>query len=80
MVDGHAHNVIAHNSVRDSGRDGIGLGFAVGAGDVVRGNHIHGAGNAGVRVDDKAEPALLRRNRASHSRTMGSTSTTAAQS
>jgi parallel beta-helix repeat protein len=71
MVDGHAHNVIAHNSVRDAGRDGIGLGFAVRAGNVVRGNRIRGADKDGVHVGRKASPALLRRNRASHSKDDG---------
>jgi parallel beta-helix repeat protein len=66
-VDGGDHNVIARNSVRDTeGVDGIRVGFARrgGMGNVVRRNHIRGAAEDGVHVDDKAKRTHLRRNHA----------------
>jgi large repetitive protein len=70
-VDAGDRNVIARNSVRDAEGDAIILGCGrcpVLAGTVVRRNHILGAGEDGVHVDDKARHTLLRRNRARHSK------------
>jgi parallel beta-helix repeat protein len=70
-VDAGDRNVIARNSVRDTEGDAIILGCGrcpVLAGTVVRRNHILGAGEDGVHVDDKARHTLLRRNRARHSK------------
>jgi parallel beta-helix repeat protein len=70
-VDGGQHNVFAHNWVRDTGADGIVVGFDAGVGNVVRRNHIRRAGDDGVHVNRTAEPALLRRNRTRHSKDDG---------
>jgi parallel beta-helix repeat protein len=58
------HNVIAHNSVRDAEGDAISVGFVSVVGNVVRRNHVRGAGEDGVDVDAKAKHTLLRRNHA----------------
>jgi parallel beta-helix repeat protein len=66
-VDGGDHNVIARNSVRDPGENAIILGCPrcpVLVGNVVRGNHLRGAGEDGVHIDDKARHTLLKRNHA----------------
>jgi large repetitive protein len=44
------HNMIARNRVRGTTGDAIGLGFDEGVGNVVRHNHILGAGENGVHV------------------------------
>jgi len=60
------HNVITHNSIRDTDGTAIRLGTFGGVGNVVRRNHIHGAGNDGVHVVAKIgkEPkhTLVKRN------------------
>ena len=59
--------MIARNSVRDTEGDAIIVGCPpcpVVVGTVVRRNHIRGAGEDGVHIDDKARHTLLRRNRA----------------
>ena len=64
-VDGGDHNVIARNSVRDTEVDAILVGCArcpVLVGTVVRRNHICGAGEDGVHIDDTARHTRLRRN------------------
>jgi len=64
-VDGGDRNVIARNSVRDTeGDDGIHVGFARrgAVGNVVRHNHIHGAREDGVHIDDMARHTRLRGN------------------
>jgi parallel beta-helix repeat protein len=66
-VDGGDHNVIARNSVRDPEENAILLGCPrcpVLVGNVVRGNHLRGAGEDGVHIDAKAKHTLLRRNHA----------------
>jgi parallel beta-helix repeat protein len=66
-VDGGDHNVIARNSVRDTERvDGIRVGFARrgAVGNMVRRNHVRGAGDDGVHVDDNARHTRLKRNHA----------------
>jgi hypothetical protein len=75
-VDGGDHNVIARNSVRDTRGDAIGVGFDVVVGNVVRRNHIRGAGEDGVHVHHKAEHTLLKRNHAFGARMTASTPTT----
>jgi parallel beta-helix repeat protein len=64
-VDGGDHNVIARNSVRDTEENAILVGCPpcpVVVGTVVRRNHIRGAGEDGVHIDDKARHTRLRRN------------------
>ena len=63
-VDGGDHNVIARNSVRGSRHTGISVGFDVVVGNVVRRNHISGAGEDGVHIDDKARRTLVEGNHA----------------
>jgi parallel beta-helix repeat protein len=58
------HNVIVCNSIRDTTGIAVHVG---GVGNVVRRNHISGAGKDGVRVVAKAKHILLRRNHARHS-------------
>jgi parallel beta-helix repeat protein len=70
-VDGGDHNVIARNSVRDTHVLGISVGVAVVVGNVVRYNHVRGAGKDGVRIDHKAKRTLLRGNRVSHAKDDG---------
>jgi large repetitive protein len=55
-------NVFAGNSIRDTDGTAITLGGFPGVGNVVRRNRIHGAGNDGVRVDDKGKHTHIRRN------------------
>ena len=64
-VDGGDRNVIARNSVRDTEGDAIIVGCppcGVVVGTVVRRNHIRGAGEDGVHIDDTARHTRLRRN------------------
>jgi parallel beta-helix repeat protein len=64
-VDGGDRNVIARNSVRDTEGDAIIVGCppcGVLVGNVVRRNHIHGAGKDGVHVVGKAKHTRLKRN------------------
>jgi parallel beta-helix repeat protein len=56
------HNLIAGNSIRDTDGTAITLGTFGGAGNVVRRNHIHGAGKDGVHVVGKAKHTRLKRN------------------
>jgi large repetitive protein len=53
------HNLIARNSIRDTQASAISVGFEPGAGNVVRGNRIRGAGEAGVLVDSKGTQSLI---------------------
>jgi len=71
VVEGGDRNVIARNSVRDTEGNAIGVGFIAAVGNVVRSNHIRGAGEDGVHVVAKAKHTLLRRNRARHSKDDG---------
>ena len=64
-VDGGDHNVIARNSVRDTEENATLVGCPrcpVVVGTVVRRNHIRGAGEDGVHIDEKARHTRLRRN------------------
>ena len=73
-VDGGDHNVIAHNSLRDTEGDAIIVGCPPCGGlvgTVVRRNHIRGAGKDGVHIGDKAKHTRLRRNRANDSKDDG---------
>ncbi len=70
-VDGGDHNVIAGNSVRDTRGNAISVGFVAAVGNVVRGNHVRGAGEDGVHVVAKAKHTVLRGNRASHAKDDG---------
>jgi hypothetical protein len=63
-LDAGNRNVIARNSIRDAAGPGIGVGFGRAVGNVVRGNHVRGAGKDGFDVDDKAKHTLLKRNHA----------------
>jgi parallel beta-helix repeat protein len=60
------HNLIAGNSIRDTDGSAITLGTFGGVGNVVRSNHIHGAGKDGVhvfaKVGKKPKHTLLKRN------------------
>jgi parallel beta-helix repeat protein len=56
------HNRIGRNSIRDSQASAISVGFEPGSGNVVRRNHIRGAGETGVLVDSKGRHTVLRRN------------------
>jgi len=71
VVEGGDRNVIARNSVRYTEGNAIGVGFIAAVGNVVRSNHIRGAGEDGVHVVAKAKHTLLRRNRARHSKDDG---------
>jgi parallel beta-helix repeat protein len=65
-VDGGDHNVITRNSVRDTVENGIIVGCGrcrVVVGSVVRRNHIRGAGEDGVHVEQTRD-TLLKRNHA----------------
>jgi parallel beta-helix repeat protein len=56
------HSVFARNSIRDTDGNAIDVGFGGGVGNVVRGNHIRGAGKDGVHVKHKGKHTLLTRN------------------
>jgi parallel beta-helix repeat protein len=62
------HNVIARNSIRDTLKNGIHAGAM---GNVVRRNHITGAGRNGVRVVGGAKHLVLRRNHVRHAKDDG---------
>jgi hypothetical protein len=53
------HNLIATNSIRDTQAAAISVGFEPGVGNVVRGNRIRAAGEAGVLVDSKGKHTLV---------------------
>jgi nitrous oxidase accessory protein NosD len=63
-LDAGDRNLIARNSVRDPKTTGIGVGFGRAVGNVMRRNHVRGAGKDGFHVDHKATHTLLRRNHA----------------
>jgi Right handed beta helix region len=60
--------VIARNSIRDTLKNGIHAGAM---GNVVRRNHITGAGRNGVRVVGGAKHLVLRRNHVRHAKDDG---------
>ena len=66
-LEGGDDNLVAHNKLRDTGRDGILLGgFGPhGKDNVVRGNLVREAGRDGIRIAKKAIDTLLKRNRVS---------------
>jgi parallel beta-helix repeat protein len=67
QVTGGDHNVLARNSVRHSEEDAIGVaGSVIAEANVVRHNHVRGAGGDGVHVAAKAKQTLLRGNRVGH--------------
>jgi parallel beta-helix repeat protein len=72
QVTGGDHNVLARNSVRHSEGDAIGVaGSVIAEANVLRHNHVRGAGGDGVHVTAKAKHTLLRRNRVGHARDDG---------
>jgi parallel beta-helix repeat protein len=67
QVTGGDRNVLARNSVRHSEGDAIGVGGSTMVeANVVRHNHVRGAGEDGVHVTAKAKHTLLRGNRVGH--------------
>jgi len=72
QVTGGDRNVLARNSVRHSEGDAIGVaGSVIAEANVLRHNHVRGAGEDGVHVTAKAKHTLLRGNRVGHSRDDG---------
>jgi large repetitive protein len=53
------HNLIAGNTIRDTQASAISVGFEPGTDNVVRGNRIRGAGEAGVLVDSRGGHTLI---------------------
>jgi parallel beta-helix repeat protein len=67
-LEGGDDNLVAHNAVHGTGRDGILLGLTFtehGHDNRVIGNRVRGAGRDGVRVAKKAIDTLLKGNRVS---------------